>query len=218
MKKRKRLLILASGTEHNGGSGVENLIRQSKDVLWQADIIGVVSHHPMGGVKQRMENLYDEGCTIPFIYLTPPFNREQYQWLVEETTPDFIALSGWVKPVIGLDPRTTFNIHPGPLPNFGGKGMYGSNVHTAVFESFRRGEITHTEVCMHFVTENYDEGPVFFRRKIPLDGIESPETLATIVNNVEHFWQPIVTAQILCNAISWDGHYRSSLVPFKTLD
>jgi folate-dependent phosphoribosylglycinamide formyltransferase PurN len=98
-------------------------------------------------------------------------------------------LSGWLKLVAGLDPARTINIHPGPLPRFGGHGMYGHNVHEAVLEAYHFGEITHSAVTMHFVDEVYDRGPVFFQMPVPIEPTDTAETLAARVNKVEHEWQ-----------------------------
>jgi phosphoribosylglycinamide formyltransferase-1 len=125
-----------------------------------AEIIGVVSHIEHGGVRERADRL-----GIPFIYFPAPHTAERYQEIVKDA--DFIALSGWMRLVAGLDPRVTFNIHPGPLPEFGGKGLYGNFVHEAVLKAYREGRITSSAVSMHFVTPEFDEGPVFFRYPRP---------------------------------------------------
>ena len=101
-------------------------------------------------------------------------------------------LSGWLKLVAGLDPAWTINIHPGPLPRFGGPKIYGHYVHEAVMAAYHRGEITHSAVTMHFVDEKYDRGPIFFALPIPIEPSDTPETLAAKVNRAEHEWQPRV--------------------------
>ncbi len=122
-----------------------------------------------------------------------------------------MALSGWLKLVTGLDPKKTFNIHPAPLPRFGGPGMYGHYVHEAVMEAYHRGEITHSAVSMHFVTEKYDEGPVFFQKTVEILPNDTAEILAQRVNIVEHQFQPIVTNAVLQGKIGWDGKDPKSL-------
>lgn len=47
-----------------------------------------------------------------------------------------------------------FNIHPALLPKFGGKGMFGMNVHTAVIEA----KESETGVTIHRVNAEYDSG------------------------------------------------------------
>jgi folate-dependent phosphoribosylglycinamide formyltransferase PurN len=204
---KPRLLIFASGTKTVGGSGFKNLVEASRTDILDAEIIGVVSNHPNGGVHKHATEL-----DIPFILF--PQNGEQatYQKIVEEAKPDFIALSGWLKLVSGLDPETTFNIHPGPLPAFGGNGLYGHRVHEAVIEAYKRGGITNSAISMHFVTEQYDEGPVFFSHEVKILPNDTPDTLATRVNEAEHKWQPIITNKIVHRKIGWDGKDPKSLV------
>jgi phosphoribosylglycinamide formyltransferase-1 len=101
--------------------------------------------------------------------------------------------SGWLKFVKGLDPAKTVNIHPGPLPKFGGPGMYGHHVHEAVIAAYRRGEITQSAVTMHFVDETaYDHGPIIFQIPILIRPDDDPVTLAKRVNEKERAWQSYI--------------------------
>lgn len=202
---RPRLLVFASGTAEGGGSGFENLVNASRSGILDAEIIGVVSDIENGGVQQRAERL-----GIPFTHFTPPYTPERYQELAQSA--DFVALSGWLRLVKGLDPRTTFNIHPGPLPEFGGKGLYGHFVHEAVLKAYREGRITHSAVSMHFVTPEFDEGPVFFSHPVPILPDDTPETLAARVNEAEHTWQPVITNKVVQGEIAWDGKDPKSLM------
>lgn len=201
-----RLLIFASGTKDGGGSGFENLVNASRDGRLTADIVGVVSNHENGGVREKADRL-----GVPFIYFPGAYDAEQYQKIVQETKADFVALSGWLKLVKGLDPRTTFNIHPGPLPDFGGANLYGHYVHEAVLAAYKEGRITHSAVSMHFVTENFDEGPVFFSHPVEILPDDTVETLAKRVNEAEHRYQPEITNLVINGKISWDGKDPATL-------
>jgi phosphoribosylglycinamide formyltransferase-1 len=64
---------------------------------------------------------------------------------------------------------------------------------------------------MHFVTEKYDEGPLFFSQSVPILPDDTVETLAKRVNEAEHKWQPIITQKVLSNQISWNGKNPNSL-------
>jgi phosphoribosylglycinamide formyltransferase-1 len=66
-------------------------------------------------------------------------------------------------------------------------------------------------VSMHFVTEKYDEGPLFFALPLEILPTDDAETLAKRVNEAEHKWQPIVTNAVLQGQISWDGVNPHSL-------
>lgn len=203
-----RLVVFASGTETDGGSGFKKLVEASHNHILRAEIVAVVSNHFKGGVQTKAEIL-----GIPFIHFPSPWTKERYQEIVGGQKADYVALSGWLKLARGLDPRTTFNIHPGPLPRFGGPGMYGHRVHEAVWKAVNKGEISPwSEVCMHFVTNDYDQGPVFFRQKVPLYPSDDPEDIAERVNGVEHEFQAKITNMVVNDQIRWDGNDPSSLV------
>lgn len=197
---KPKLLVFASGSKTGGGSGFENLVHQR--VVVGADLVGVVSNHAEGGVKERAQRL-----GVPFIHFPAPWSEEGYKEIVGRAGADFVVLSGWSKLAKGLDPRTTSNIHPGPLPRFGGAGMYGQHVHEAVLAS----GVSHSAVSMHFVTAQYDEGPVFFRYPVRVLAGDTAETLGARVNAVEHAWQPFITRLVVNGAISWDGEDPASL-------
>lgn len=231
--EKKKIIIFASGTKDGGGSGFENLVNASRKGILDAEILAVISNHEKGGVRERADRL-----GIPFIhfparklpdsgeFVDKDGNRvdpsefataENYQRLTDDA--DLVCLSGWLKLVTGLDPQKTINIHPGPLPRFGGAGMYGHHVHEAVMEAYKSGDpsnssgqaITHSAVSMHFVTEKYDEGPLFFSQSVPILQGDTAETLAKRVNEAEHKWQPVITQKVLIGEISWDGKDPSSL-------
>jgi folate-dependent phosphoribosylglycinamide formyltransferase PurN len=203
---KPRLIVFASGSASGGGSGFEKLVVATHEGILNADIIAVVSNYENGGVRSRAENLQ-----IPFVYFPQPWVKEKYEEIVRGLAFDFIALSGWLKLVSGLDPRITFNIHPGPLPDFGGPGMYGHHVHEAVLKAYRDGVITHSAVSMHFVTSEYDRGPVFFRMPVEIFSGDTADDIGTRVNQAEHQWQPRITNLVVNGEISWDGNNPSSL-------
>jgi len=210
----KRILVFVNGTKTGGGSGFVNLVEATLKGTLDAKIVGVVSTHYNGGVQQKADRL-----TVPFRLFTGPWEAEEYQIFVDEFQPHLICLSGWLRPVVGLDPKITINIHPGPLPQFGGQGFYGHHVHEAVMAAYSRGEITHTAVTMHFVTEKYDDGPIIFVKRIKILDNDTPESLAQRVNVAEHTYQPIITQMVVTGGISWDGKDKRSLsVPPWCLD
>lgn len=203
----KKVLVFASGTKTGGGSGFQELVENSgPEGILNGKIIAVVSNHARGGVWQKAQKL-----GIPFVHFTGPDNEAEYRRIIAHYQPDLISLSGWLLKTAGLNPKSTINIHPAPLPRFGGRGMYGHYVHEAVIAAFQNGEITHSAVSMHFVTEEYDQGPVFFRYPIKIRDDDTPETLTSRVNKIEHSWQSFITNLVLAGAISWDGKDPKSL-------
>jgi phosphoribosylglycinamide formyltransferase-1 len=99
---------------------------------------------------------------------------------------DFVVLAGflWKIPpaLVATYPQKMVNIHPALLPKFGGKGMYGANVHAAVLAA---GE-TETGITIHYVNEHYDEGGTIFQARCPIVAGETPESLAAKVHALEH--------------------------------
>lgn len=75
-----------------------------------------------------------------------------------------------------------FNIHSALLPKFGGKGMYGMNVHIAVIEAKEK----ETGVTIHRVSAEYDSGEIVAQTIVPVMEIDTPETLAARVLEREH--------------------------------
>lgn len=203
---RPRLLIFASGTKDGGGSGFDNLMKAQYVGDLKATIVGIVSNHANGGVRK-----YAKEHDVQFMHFPAPWSEERVREIIQYFRPDFVALSGWLKLLHGLDSRVTFNIHPGPLPRFGGRGMYGIRVHREVIDAYRRGEITYTQVCMHFVTAKYDEGRVFFRRRLRIRPDDTPESLQRRVLAVEHRYQPLITNSVIHGQIRWDGKNPRSL-------
>ena len=81
------------------------------------------------------------------------------------------------------------NIHPALLPEFGGKGMYGTRVHEAVIEAGAK----ETGVTVHYVNEEYDEGRIIAQRRVPVFPTDTAVELAARVLVEEHdlYWRVI---------------------------
>jgi len=213
-----KLIIFASGTKDSGGSGFENLVTATRKGTLDAEIVAVVSNHERGGVRERADRL-----GVPFIYFNPSQHPDipkyvsvSYRDIVEKSGAEWVALSGWLKHVSGLDPAKTINIHPALLSfddgRFGGKGMHGNHIHEAVKEALDAGEITESGFTMHFVTEEHDRGPAFFEYRVPITKGMSAAEIAKKVNKAEHEWQPKLTNMIVHGDIHWDGKDPETLV------
>lgn len=203
----KRIVIFTSGDEKGGGSGFRKLAESSLTGILNAEIAAVVSNHPGGGVKKTADIF-----GINFVYFPGPWGKDGYQRIIEKYNPDLVALSGWIKRVKGLDPKKTINIHPGPLPDFGGKGMHGHNVHERIYEAYTWGDIKCSAVSMHFVTAKYDAGPIFFSYPVLIGPEYDAARIGLEVNKIEHGWQSYITNLVLEGKIYWDGLNPESLV------
>lgn len=98
---------------------------------------------------------------------------------------ELIVMSGYLR---RLGPRTLaryagriLNIHPGPLPDFGGQGMYGRRVHEAVLAA----GLTQSRIVIHAVDEEYDHGPTLAELDVPISAGDTPETLEARVKSLE---------------------------------
>jgi len=184
----KRLVIFASGS----GSNAENIINYFRSNK-KAEVEMVLTPNPNAGVIERCQRL-----NVPCLV----FNREEWKSgkileLLKEKNPDMIILAGfmWLVPgeIIRAFPQRIVNIHPALLPKFGGKGMYGDNVHKAVSDD---GE-TETGITIHYVNEYYDEGQIIFQQKITINPHENPEKIAQKVHELEYKWYPEVILKLL---------------------
>lgn len=81
---------------------------------------------------------------------------------------ELIVLSGYLRRLgpatLGRYAGRILNIHPGPLPAFGGHGMYGRRVHEAVLAA----GVAESGIVIHLVDEEYDHGPAVARRAVPV--------------------------------------------------
>jgi folate-dependent phosphoribosylglycinamide formyltransferase PurN len=78
--------------------------------------------------------------------------------------------------------RGIVNIHPALLPNYGGKGMYGSRVHEAVVAAGEK----ETGISIHWVDAHYDEGNIIFQASCAVDSSDTPTTVADKIHVLEH--------------------------------
>ena len=123
-----------------------------------------------------------EGCT----------GNNELPGLLSKLEIEFIVLAGFLKlipnEVIKRYSKKIINIHPALLPSFGGKGMYGMNVHKAVFESSAKV----SGVTIHFVDETYDTGKIIAQRCVDISDVKSAEEIAERVLKAEHELLPYV--------------------------
>lgn len=187
----KNIVLFASGS----GTNAENIILFFKNNPI-ANVVAVFCNNANAKVIERANLL-----NVP----TVVFNKEELlsDFVLTKLKffrPDLIVLSGFLlmfpKHIIKVFPNKIINIHPALLPNYGGKGMYGMNVHQAVFDN----KETETGITIHFVNENYDEGAFIFQKSTPISHCESPEAISKEIQLLEHQYFPITIENILKNA------------------
>jgi formyltetrahydrofolate-dependent phosphoribosylglycinamide formyltransferase len=105
---------------------------------------------------------------------------------------DLILLAGFLKKIsdefVDAFENKIINIHPALLPSFGGKGMYGINVHKAVFDSSAKI----SGATVHFVDKIYDNGKIIAQKAVDISHVNNPEEIAEKVLEVEHELLPFV--------------------------
>ena len=116
---------------------------------------------------------------------------------LKEHQIDIILLAGYMRKVpdavVAAFPDRMLNIHPALLPKFGGEGMYGMYVHSAVLEA---GE-SESGATVHFVNEEYDKGKILLQRRVPVLAGDTPEILAARVLACEHQLYPDALEKLL---------------------
>lgn len=183
-----RVIILASGS----GTNAENIIRyfKSKELV---KITYVLSNNASAGVLEKAKSA---GVKTRTFKRTEFYKTNDIIDLLKAEA-DFIVLAGflWKVPqnVLNAFPNRIINIHPALLPKFGGKGMYGMNIHRAVVDN-RESE---TGITIHYVNENYDEGSIIFQKAIPLTIEDTPESVAEKIHVLEQENFPNVIEDLL---------------------
>lgn len=116
---------------------------------------------------------------------------------LEAENPALIVLAGFLllmpDNIIRNFPKRIINIHPALLPKYGGKGMYGSNVHEAVIAAREK----ESGISIHYVNEKYDEGDIIFQARCPILPNDTAETLAQRIHALEHKHYPEVIEKLL---------------------
>lgn len=113
---------------------------------------------------------------------------------------DFVVLAGFLlkipESLIKRYADKIINIHPSLLPKYGGKGMYGINVHKAVIENKER----ESGITIHLVNEEYDKGKILLQETCVVSENDNAEDLAKKIQELEHrFFASCIEQYILKN-------------------
>jgi len=171
----------------HGGSDLQAIIDGCKNNQINAKVAVVISNNGSSMALQRANNE-----KIPAYHLSAKKSgseeilAEEIMNVLAEYKIDMIFLAGYMRmlhvSILEKYNNRIFNIHPALLPKFGGKGMYGMNVHTAVIEA----KETETGVTIHRVSAEYDSGEIVAQTKVPVLADDTPEILAARVLEKEH--------------------------------
>ncbi|WP_395057777.1 phosphoribosylglycinamide formyltransferase [Flavobacterium sp.] len=172
----KKVVIFASGS----GSNAENIVLYFKNNI-QVNVVAVFTNNLHAKVLEKANHL-----KVP----TEVFDKTELSDgtvlnKINKINPDLIVLAGFLlkfpENIIEAFPNKIINIHPALLPKYGGKGMYGINVHKAVFEN----KELETGITIHYVNKNYDEGEFIFQKNTSIINCKTPEEIAQKIHELE---------------------------------
>jgi phosphoribosylglycinamide formyltransferase-1 len=183
-----RLAVFASG----GGSNLQALIDRFNHPTSRSPlrVALVISDRQDAGALARARAAGVEAMHIQVAGRPSELSTREMMSALEFADIDLIALAGYLRlvplAVIKRYPDRILNIHPALLPKFGGKGMYGLNVHRAVLAAGEKA----SGATVHYVDEDYDRGKIIAQQEVPVLPNDTPETLAARVLEIEHKLYP----------------------------
>ncbi len=184
----KRIAILASGS----GSNAENIIKYFS-ANNEVEVPFVISNRKEVYVHERCKYLGVPSYVIP----KADFENGVVTKFLLDNKIDLVVLAGFLLRIpddmLAAYPNKVINIHPSLLPKYGGKGMYGDNVHKAVVEN----KETESGITIHFLNDRFDEGEHVAQYKCEVLPTDTPEDVAAKVHALEYEWYPKVIENIL---------------------
>lgn len=186
----KKIVIFASGS----GTNAENIIKYFAETKI-GTVVAVFTNRQDAKVIERAKNYQ-----VPVVVFSKDdLIESKILQKLNTFRPDLIVLAGFLlkfpQNIIESYPDRIINIHPALLPKYGGKGMYGMNIHRTIVENKEK----ETGITIHFVNEHYDEGNVIFQKDIVLSGNETPEEVAHKIHELEQEYFPQVIERLLEN-------------------
>lgn len=186
--KKVKILILASGN----GSNAENIINFFRDKFYEIEW-WIITNNNKAGVIEKSKKL-----NIPFLILNKDqFNSSSALIEIEKFNPSLIILAGFLlkisENIIEKFPDKIINIHPSLLPAYGGKGMYGMNVHNKIIENSEN----ESGITIHYVNKNYDEGRIIFQKKLTIQYPCNSEELAKNIHVLEMEFFPKIIEDLI---------------------
>lgn len=198
-----KIAIFVSGN----GSNLVAIKNKIDDGTIEAEIVAVVSNKPECNAV-----IFAKNVSVP-VYLVDCCKSEDisidYKQLAEILLKEgisLIVLAGYLRKIpgnfINLFSNRIINIHPALLPSFGGKGMYGMNVHRAVFDS----SVQISGPTVHFVDEVYDNGRIIAQKVVDISDVKSAEEIKDRVLDVEHVLLPEVVKKFSEGKVKIQGN------------
>lgn len=185
-----KLAVFVSGKGSNLRSLFQNIDKE------EIKISAIVSNKKnCGAVEFAIQN------SIPVFFVSENFgdgflDYDKLEIELKKLEIDLIVLAGFLKKIpdnfIDAFEKKIINIHPALLPKYGGFGMYGMNVHRAVFEN----KESFSGATVHYVDKIYDHGEIIEQQIVDISEVNSPEEISSKVLAVEHELLPKVVKKI----------------------
>ena len=187
----------------HGGSDLQAIIDGCKNHAIDAKVAVVISNNSDSMALQRAikENIPNYHLSSRQ-YDSEELLAKKILQVLDEYSVDMIFLAGYMRmlhtSILEKYNNRVFNIHPALLPKYGGKGMYGMNVHNAVVSAKEK----ETGVTIHRVNAEYDSGEIVAQTVVKVNEDETPETLAARVLEREHEFLVEVISDIIAGKIA----------------
>ncbi len=189
MLTMRKIAIFASGS----GTNAERIIKYFANTN-TASVLLILSNKKDAYVLQRAKNLNVKFMTFDKEKFN---NADEIINILKDLKIDLIVLAGFLlllpKKILNAFPNRIVNIHPALLPKYGGKGMYGMNVHKAVIENNEK----ETGITIHYVNGKYDEGAIIYQAKCKIETNDTPEIIAEKIHLLEHQFYPNIIEKII---------------------
>ncbi|RZP06293.1 MAG: phosphoribosylglycinamide formyltransferase [Flavobacteriales bacterium] len=186
----KKVIIFASGSGSNALKIFE-YFNNNQNVI----IDSIYCNNPRANVI----NIFQKLNIKTVLFNKKEFYESTFLETIRNTNPDLIVLAGFLlkipEKIVSAFENRIINIHPSLLPKYGGKGMYGLNIHKEVILNKEKL----SGFTIHYVNQEYDKGAVIFQKKIKINEKETPESLSSKVLKLEHENYPLIIEKILNN-------------------
>ena len=191
MPKTIQLAILASGN----GTNAQQIAEYFAD---RTDVnVNVIIYNKKDAyVARRAEAL---GIESHYFNRRDFFETDNVLLCLRERQIDYLILAGFLllvpENLLKAFPDRIVNIHPALLPKYGGKGMYGHNVHEAVVANHE----TETGITIHIVDQHYDRGTTLFQARCNVAPTDTADDVAAKIHLLEKAWFPKVIDAFVLN-------------------
>ena len=186
----KKVIIFASGSGSNALKIFE-YFNNNQNII----IDSIYCNNPRASVI----NVFQKLSIKTVLFNKKELYESAFLEAIISTNPDLIVLAGFLlkipEKMISAFENRIINIHPSLLPKYGGKGMYGLNIHKEVLLNKEK----FSGLTIHYVNKEYDKGAVIFQKKIKINEEETPESLSSKVLKLEHENYSLIIEKILSN-------------------